>query len=179
MGRRLDAWVPLIHFQGHEINRAGEIRNVHSGNILKTSVNQAGVRYVAIRNTTLGKYQNVAVGQLVAEAFCGPSTPDAETVLYLDGNRDNNSAINVMWSPRWHAMAFHDEIKKDDRRDRGPQIVDENGRVYKNVMDAARHTGCLPSAIDHAVRYNSALDDNEHVNFVQRVWPGGRIFRLA
>lgn len=175
---RNDIWVPLPHHQGHEVGSMGLIRNAQTGNILNTSINQSGVRYVAIRNTTLGKYENRAVGTLVAEAFCERFQNDAETVLHLDGNTENNEASNLMWATRWHAMAYHLEINKNDTNLK-QRIQDENGRIYRNIRDAAMNTGCLPSQIDYAVRYNTALAEGTHPNLVHRTYPGAHIFRLA
>lgn len=176
-GRR--NWVTLEDYQGHEINEMGEVRNKQNGQILKTSINQTGVRYVSLRNTTIGRYENRAVGTLVADTFCPGRGPDAETVLHLDGNTENNSAENLMWSSRWHAMAYHQEINNTDVRTLRRAVVDAAGRRFNNVLDAARATGCLPSAIDYAARYNDNLAANEHINFVHKVYPGGHVFRTA
>lgn len=171
-------WVPLVDYEGHEVSSDGEIRNIMNGQILKTSINQSGVRYVALRNTRLGRYENRAVGTLVADAFCEGRSADAETVLHRDGNTENNAAANLMWSTRWHAMAFHQEIQKANFSLR-KKVMDGNGHVYANVGEAAMATGCLPSAIDYAVRYNDNMSMNEHYNFLHRVYPGGHIFRSA
>lgn len=172
------SWYQLSDYQGHEVNEEGQIRNVQTGEILKTSVNQTGVRYVALRNTTIGRYENLAVGKLIADAFHDGHSDDQDTVLYLDGNRDNNAAWNLMWATRWHAMAYHQEIQKDEHNPR-KRIRDAGGRLYRNVREAAMATGCLPSAIDYAVRYNDSLATGTHANFVHRVYPGGHVFRSA
>lgn len=169
-------WIQLAHYQGHEINPLGEIRNIRSGRILNSSVNQYGVQYVSIRNTTLGHYENKAVGVLVAETFIEGKTDNAETVLHLDGNTENNNAENLMWATRWHAMAYHDEIRKQNWNPR-KKVVDENRNIYSHVGEAAMATGCLPSAIDYACRYNENLAQDEHVNFVHKTQPGAHIFR--
>lgn len=171
-------WVRLAHYQGHEVNELGQIRNVETGQLLKTSVNQSGVRYVAIRNTTLGKYENRALGTLIAETFCERHAADQETVLHLDGDTENNAASNLMWATRWHAMAYHSEMAKQEWNPR-IKVQDAEGRVYANIGDAAMATGCLPSAIDYAIRYNANLAASSHLNFVHRVYPGSHIFYAA
>lgn len=178
MSYRDNSWYPLNDYEGHEINERGEIRNATSGQVLKTSINQSGVRYVALRNTRLGKYENRGVAQLVADTFCEGRSDDQETVLHLDGDTENNAASNLMWATRWHAMAYHQEIHKAEVNLR-KKVIDREGRVYSNVIEAAMATGCLPSAIDYAVRYNDSLAVDEHINFVHRVYPGGHVFRSA
>lgn len=174
--RNRTTWIPLPDYDGHEINTRGNVKNVRSGNILKTSVNQTGVRYVSIRNTTIGKYENRSLSTLVAETFCVRPTRYTDTVLHLDGDISNIQAENLMWVSRWHAIAFHKEIA-DPQYNKTTRIADETGRRYRSIADAATGTGCLPSAIEYATRYNASLAVDEHLNFVHRVEPGGRIFR--
>lgn len=168
-------WTTLAHYQGHEINQAGQIRNAKTGRVLESSVNQSGVRYVSIKNTTTQRYENKAIGQLVAETFIGPSTANEETILHLDGNTENNRADNLMWATRWHAMAYHIEINRRDFSLR-KRVKDETGRIYANVGEAAMATGCLPSAIDYAMRYHESLHSDAHANFYHHTYPGGHIF---
>lgn len=176
---RNQQWVPLVHYQGHEISPSGEIRKASNGMILKTSVNQSGVRYVSIRNTTLGKYENKTVGVLVAETFCERYQRDAETVMHLDGNTENNEASNLMWATRWHAMAYHQEIVKNATNLKQRIQDATTGRIYRNIREAAMSTGCLPSQIDYGVRYNTALSEGSSLNFAHTTYPGGHIFKLA
>lgn len=178
MARDRTVWAQLEDYLGHEVSSDGEIRNLNTGQVLKTSVNQTGVRYVALRNTTLGKYENRAVGTLVADAFCEGRSPDQETVLHLNGDTEDNRANNLMWSTRWHAMAYHQEINSNHQHPR-KRIRNEHGQIFQNVVQAAMATGCLPSAIDYAVRYNDSLAIGTHANFVHRVYPGGHVFRSA
>lgn len=172
-------WAILPDHEGHEVSFTGEVRNIKKQTILNTSVNQGGVRYVSIRNTTLGKYENRAVGSLVASAFCEGRSPDADTVLHLDGDLDNNSASNLMWTTRWHAIAYHNELQSIDRTRRNPVQDILTGQVYGSLKAAAMDTGCLPSAIDYGRRYNDSLETNGSLNFVHRTYPGGHIFKSA
>lgn len=178
---RNDSWLVLPNHQGHEVNAEGQIRNIKSGNILKTSVNQSGVRYASIQNTTTRQYENKAVAKLVAEAFCPGQTRDANTVLHLDGDTENNRADNLMWTTRWHAMGYHDELNRYgiEREHKARVQLHESGRIFKNALDAAKQTGCLPSAIDYACRYNDRLAKDTHLNFMHRTYPGGHIFKYA
>lgn len=174
--RNRNKWIPLVNYEGHEISTQGEVRNIRSGTILKTSVNQTGVRYVSIRNTSEQKYQNRALSILVAEAFCNRLTQATDTVLHLDGDISNVEVGNLMWASRWHTIAYHKEIV-DPRYSQSKRIRDDHNNSYRSLADAARATGCLPSSIEYAIRYNNSLVIDEHLNFTQRVEPGGHIFR--
>lgn len=179
MAKRNVEWYVLPDHQGHEVNELGEIRNRQTGRTMQSSVNQSGVRYVSIRNTTLGRYENKTLGVLIAETFCGGRTANESTVLHLDGNTENNAAQNLMWATRWHTMAFHNEIV-DSRFNKTPRVQEiTTGHIYKNALDAAKHTGCLPSAIDYALRYNQSVNEYSNLNFVHKTYPGGLIFKYA
>ena len=177
-------WQPLRDYDGHEVSEYGDVRNIRKQTLLRTSVNQSGARYVSIRNTTLKKYENKSVGHLVALAFNLPRdiSNGEDTILHKDANPENCAVGNIMWSTRWHAMAYHQEIGRmaNVREYRKTKMIkDQNGTVYQNPLQAALATGCLPSSIDYSVRYNEALGDNPHVNFVHRTAPGGWIFHLV
>jgi hypothetical protein len=179
MAHQDPTWTVLADYQGHQINASGQVRNINTGKVMQMSVNQNGVQYVSIRNTTINKYENPTVGVLVASTFINGHTNDESTVLHLDGNTLNNHAENLMWATRWHAMAYHREITSLDTRKLRHQILDGAGHLYNNIKDAAMATGCLPSAIDYAAHYNDTLASDEHINFVHKTWPGGHVFRTA
>lgn len=176
MSRRLQ-WVTLPDYTDHEVSSSGQIRHARSKQVLNTSTNQTGVRYAHIRNTTLNKHENKSVGTLVASAFCEGQSENTNTVLHLDGDQENCSAANLMWVTRFHAIAYHKEINDLEYQRRQRIIEDNTRRRYKTLQHAALETGCLPSAISYAVRYNDNMAEDEHTNFVHRVYPGGLIFR--
>lgn len=179
MSRRLK-WAVLPDYEGHEVSTSGLIRNIRSGEVMKTSVNQTGVRYVALRNTKLNKYENRSVATLVASTFCPGQDDNTNTVLHLDGDPENSSAVNLMWVTRWHAIAFHKEINDLEYIQRRFRVREtQSNRVYRTLADAGRATGCLPSAIAYSVRYNDNMAQDAHTNFVHRIQPGGLIFRSA
>lgn len=175
MARR-NSWVQIPDYEGHEVNEKGEIRNIASGTIMQTSINQSGVRYVALRNTRLNKYENRAVSTIVASTFCPGHSPETDTVLHLDGDIEGMEVSNLMWSSRYNAMAYHKEIL-DRRFQRRQRIQDGDGRIFSNIYEAARATGCVPSAIDYAIRYNDTIAVDENINFTHRIYPGGHTFR--
>lgn len=178
-----DIWIPLEEYEGYAVNSFGEVRNITHNRTMRTQVNQNGSRFVSIRDRVAKRYVTVTIGVLVASAFVPGRTATENTVLYLDGDRSNHHASNLMWAARWHAMAYHREIvgAKDVS---GKKIQDDLGRVYDDIVAAAKASGALPSAIDYAVRYNDytaknaeEYPDMDTVRFSHKVWPSGRIFR--
>lgn len=171
-----NTWTPLVEFEGHEINSRGDIRHARTKTQLRTSRNQYGIRYVSIRNTVEGKYQNKALNVLVAETFVPNPNPMHDTVIHLNGDQDDINAENLAWGSRWQAIAYHKEIL-DPRWDMPRRVKVEGGPTFRSIRQAAMATTCLPSSIDYALTYNRSMALNEHLNFVQRVDPGGLVFR--
>lgn len=177
-----EEWFELHEYQGHEMNQRGEIRNKRNKKKLAaTSKNQNGARFVTIRNTVEGRMQNKALGVLVAETFC-PGKGEItlwggvnDTVVFLDGDRDNVSPTNLMWAPRWYAITYHEQVGNPIWNEK-KRIVENNGPIYRSYAHAAQHTGLLPNAIAHAVRYNDNLSADTHENLVHRVVTG-HVFR--
>lgn len=178
MAHQDPTWTTIPNFEGHQVNASGEIRIIATGRVLKGSTNQTGVRYVSIRNTTERRYQNVAISVIVASTFCEGQSAQTNTVLHLNGDTEDCHASNLMWATRFHAIQYHQEINKIRRASRR-RIQDETGRIYRSVVDAAKNTGCLPSAIEYAVDYNDTLAVGTHLNFTHKIFPGGHIFRSA
>ncbi len=173
-------WYPIPDFDEHEVSDQGEIRNKNNKRVMKPSVNQTGVRYLSMRNTTLGGYQNRALSKVVADVFCPGKSSANDTVLHRDGNINNMNPNNLLWAPRWHAIAYHNQLQ-DQRwhvRNRVVEGVGDTGVIYRSFADAAMATGALPSEIEYAVRYNDALSDDTHPNLIHRV-TGGYVFRSA
>jgi len=178
-------WFSLADFDGHEIDQYGNIRNKSSGRVMEPSTNQTGVRYVGLRNTTIGRYQNRAVSTLSADTFCpnkGIITVYGginDTVVHLDGDQSNASAANLLWAPRWFAIAYHEQMANLEyhKRKRIVEISKKPNIIYRSYAHAAMSTGALPNAIEYAVRYNDGhVSEDDRSNFVHRV-TGGYIFR--
>lgn len=174
-----NTWTPLLHHAGHEINSRGDVRHIRSRTQLKTSVNQFGLRYVSIRNTTTNKYENKPLNVLVAETFVPNDHPDIHTtVLHLNGDQTDVNAENLRWTSRWHAIGYHKEIVEEHWfRSRRVVLDGPQPQTFRSIGEAAMATTCLPSSIDYALQYNKHMALNEDLNFVQRVDPGGLVFR--
>jgi hypothetical protein len=174
-------WFDLPDYRGHEVSIHGQVRNKSNGRLMGTSTNQTGTRYVTMRNTTLGKTENKSLAALMAEIFCpyqGEITLWGgvnDTVLRRDGDQENVAASNLVWAPRWFAIAFHQQVN-DPKWNQRKRIVDGNHKIYRSYAHAASETVALPNAIEYAVRYNDGLSGDESSNLVHTV-AGGHIFR--
>lgn len=94
-----------------------------------------------------------SVKVLVARAFLVGETPVMNTVIQMDGNRDNVAAWNLAWRPRWFAWGYNHQFEDiPDWAWAGPITDDKEHREYENMVDAAMQLGVLIIDIRHSMR---------------------------
>ena len=92
----LEIWKPIEQLNGrYEISNQGRIRGVWSGKILKLFKSNAGYLQARVYKGN-NKNVTVYVHRLVAMAFV-PNTDNKRDVNHIDGNKSNNSVINLEW----------------------------------------------------------------------------------
>ena len=99
------------------------------------------------------------VRKLVAEAFCEPTVRNSDTVVHLDGQKDNCHAENLAWRPRWFAWKYSHQFNEPVRsRWMYPIRVVQTGEEFGSLIEAGMHFGMLwedihLSAIEGKVTY--------------------------
>jgi hypothetical protein len=86
-----DYWTGLLRFPGVFVSFDGRVASVRSGKARVLRGMRRG-KYLALSAVAKGPY----IHQLICEAFHGPAPAGAE-VRHLDGDRDNNHALNLAW----------------------------------------------------------------------------------
>lgn len=110
MGLYVEEWRPVVGFDGHEVSSMGRVRSVprtilRGGAtpvrlrswLLRTSVNSRGYAVAYLRRQGLRAARTVH--RLVAEAFLG-KRPRGADIRHLDGNRFNNTVVNLRYGSR-------------------------------------------------------------------------------
>lgn len=161
----LTKWMDVPDFPDYAVSNYGEVYNEKTGKILKQSPNQIGILTVGlIRNGTLSRR---SVATLVAMAFHERPRSDFNTVIHLDGKKDNCRADNLMWRTRPFAVRYHQDIVQDLYPHQNKMIeVVELGQVFSHIMTVARKFGLIPSHI-----YQGILSGS-------KVWPVDLTFRF-
>lgn len=98
MEKTREQWVRLENYPNYEINRAGQLRSVKSGTILRYQKNGThGAIYKTLENKD-GINEAKRIDELVAETFLfNDGTHSSADLIHLDGNNDNCSADNLTW----------------------------------------------------------------------------------
>ncbi len=136
-------WSTIEDFPCYAVSDEGEIVNLKTKRILKFKVNQYGVIGVGLMEQGLQYHRSVPL--LVAQAFLKPPLPAFDTPINLDGDRYNNHASNLMWRPRWFAVAYNRQFKEAYPNSIEAPIVDINNpdEIFPNSYMCATYLGFL------------------------------------
>ena len=154
----------IYPFTRYEITNFGRVFNINTGREMVLSPTQHGELTVGLMVD--GVQYRRSVKGLVARAFVPGETEIFDTPVLLDGNRGNLMSTNIVWRPRWFALAYirQFEGEQPDYYYHGP-IQDSDGNLYTYLIDAAIATGSLAEAVQQSA-YNDV-----------RVFPTGLTFR--
>ncbi len=136
-------WSIIKDFPRYAVSELGEIRNLRTERILKVKVNQYGVVGVGLMRDGLQFHRSVSL--LVAQAFLKPLRAPFDTPINLDGDRYNNTVSNLMWRPRWFAIAYNRQFKEAFSDAIELPIIDtkEPTIVFANSFECATQLGLL------------------------------------
>jgi hypothetical protein len=136
-------WCVIEDFPRYEVSDTGVVRNTRTQRHLKVKVNQYGVVGVGLMRHGIQFHRSVPL--LVAQAFLKRSLPTFDTPINLDGDRYNNEVSNLMWRPRWFAIAYNRQFKEAFSDAIDAPIVDLSDVkvVFTNSFVCATHFGLL------------------------------------
>lgn len=151
-------WKNVIGYEdAFEISNTGELRNKKTNRILKQHTRTSGYQQAAIK---LGGRKGInicfKIHRLVAEAFI-PNPYNLPEVNHIDGNKANNTAINLEWVSRQSNMKHAVDtglivprarvyLRKLDRIDAD--------RIRKVYIKGHKHFGMRALAREYAVDHS-------------------------
>ncbi len=135
-------WKQIQNYENYEVSTSGEIRNKTTQKTLKQCVNRNGYMYVTVRpDGRTGATKAFRVHREVAIAFCN-NLCKYNYVNHIDGNKLNNTSINLEWCTHSHNMfhAFSTGLKHSLHGYDNPY-----GKLSKNDVEYIKHNyvaGC-------------------------------------
>ena len=91
-----EVWRPVLGFEPHyEVSSLGRVRRKETGKILKQSTTY-GYRHVTMHAG--GKHAQPRVHVVVCAAFHGPRPSPRHQAAHGDGDRGNNTPLNLRWA---------------------------------------------------------------------------------
>lgn len=138
----MELWIIIREFPKYEVSNYGRIRNVKTGRILKTYINDRGYECVTLHKNRIQYVKRVH--RLVADAFYDGNHSGLD-VNHIDGNKLNNNLSNLEFCTRAENIqhAFRTGLKKPSRQIKIRVI--ETGEVFDSIRECARHMGLDPA----------------------------------
>lgn len=139
----MEDWRAITEFPGYSVSTLGRVRNNASHKFMTKLRNQRGSVYVSLMDGNTQRKRGLSL--LVANAFIIEYRTDAfDTVINLNGDRNDNRLDNLMWRPRWFAMRYFDQFERETYTGyQGPVVDDETGEYYCSTWEAATACGLL------------------------------------
>lgn len=146
-------WGPIEGYTEYLVSDTGLVIHTRRNQICRKIKSKDGPKVNLFSKFTETKTTR-AVAKLVAEAHVPKPVlpidyPKYDTVIHLDGDRDNVWAENLLWRPRSYAIRYHLQFKPNyfpqsffNTWERKP-VVDLDGRRYLNCMEAGMTHGVL------------------------------------
>jgi hypothetical protein len=138
-----EIWDPIQEFPDYHVSSLGRVQNERTGRDLRLTRNQSGIVMAGLFSRGVQYKRSVAI--LVAKSFLAdPHNEYFDTPIHLDGDRENNSADNLAWRPRWFAYQYHSQFKTQymNRLYEDIEIV-ETGEVFANSLELAKGLGLI------------------------------------
>lgn len=139
-------WKQISAFPDYEINDGGAVRRAHNHRPVSPAMNQQGNLYVGLSRDKTQYKRSLAL--LVAIEFLGVPVNDRfDTPIHVDGDKTNCAASNLMWRPRWFALAYHKQFYNGERGFIVPIVEVNTGEKFPTSWEAAITYGLIDKEI--------------------------------
>lgn len=147
-----ELWQPIPEFPTYLISNLGNIYNIRTERLMRTSVNNHGYMKITLMDDETHERHTRAVALLVAQAFVEPPTRLCDHVIILDGDLTNVVATNLAWRPRWYAWKYFNQLKATQPLHYRNLVVCNitTGYYYDSVIQAGMRDGLLFESIWHS-----------------------------
>lgn len=140
----MEHWRPIETFPDYEVSDLGGIRNATTLRPLRIFDNGHGVLQVVMSRDR--KKVCRSVHRLVADAFLDPAPEDC-VPIHIDEDWSNVRADNLVWKPRWFAVARTKQSSRTQPIDNRPILMVKTMEVYDNALECAKAIGGLEKLV--------------------------------
>lgn len=146
----MELWQVLESHPDYSVSNEGRVRRNHNKTILAIGITKQNRPYVRLSSEGVQISRGLAL--LVCETFVPLLNPRFETPtpIHLDGDTINCRAINLMWRPRWFALAYTAQFEHGlNNPNRVRNIT--TGVDYNNIWDVVHEQGVLFNEVVMAI----------------------------
>lgn len=160
----MEIWQRIDDFPMYKVNPDGEVRNADTNKIKRPRLNGQGDVIIDLNreNKTLTRKLTL----LVAKAYLGEPPKHFNSVIQLNGDREDCRAINLAWRPRWFVVEYN-RMFATEPYNVSVQIR-ETGEIFGTLREA-----CVKYGLVEATAYICAHNDytifptNYHIDFLR------------
>lgn len=151
----MDTWIDIPKFSNYQASISGEIRNKHTGRIIKSFPDRYGYLRLSLGNT-----DNIPVHRLICETFYGPPPNDAYQVNHIDCNRQNNHVSNLEWCTPSENIKWGIRNGKIDPKVGLSRAIESNlkpvriielDKIFYSVKECAEFLGVPPTNVSRCL----------------------------
>ena len=140
----VETFVKIEGFENYEVSNLGKVRNIKSGRVLKTSLNNNG--YLRLFLCKNNKRKHLYLHRIIANAFI--DNPDEKPcVNHIDENKLNNDLSNLEWCTARENLIHGTRTKRAAEKCFKKVIqLDLNDNVlneFESIKQAGQKTGAL------------------------------------
>ena len=150
-----EEWASVPYFPNYSISSFGNVFNHRTDRMMSPSRTLQGDLKVTLVNEKQRVTRSVRV--LVAEAFVNPPDlgedegyPVCDTVIVLDGNKENVMADNLAWRPNWFAFKYARQFTQEY-----PEVY--YTRRVANVTRGVYYISILQAGVKEGVLFEDIL----------------------
>lgn len=164
-----EEWRFIEDFPRYSVSNHGRVVNRYNGRSVALTRNQRGIVVVGLNVN--GIQHKVSLAKVVAWTFNSPPVNSHyDSILHLDGDRDNCRADNIVWRTRSFVIRYNRDIVRPPLPDwHGEIILLQTQEVFSSPREAARAYGLL----EMQVMLSATGYVGEHL-----VYPGRLQFRM-
>jgi hypothetical protein len=135
-----EEWRDIRGFPGWAINPEGVVFSDATSRKMAIGKNQQGIATVRLMRD--GKQHGRSVALLVAKAYLDPPRNEYyNSVIHLNGDKDDCRAVNLMWRPRWYALKYHRMF--EDEPYRVSVYIPALDKVYSSLREFCTDYGLI------------------------------------
>lgn len=141
-------WKRCDEYEDYELNTRGQIRNIKTGKILKTSINEKGYERVTLQKD--GKPHTKNVHRLMGDVFM--DVPEGMDIYHENMNRSDNRLENLRYGTRSYISKRG--FEKGNRHGRGhiPVRIEntknpDDIKEFDSIKECARYLEVSDSAV--------------------------------
>jgi hypothetical protein len=140
-------WEVCPNFPEFEISDHGRIHDRVKDHLVPMRMNRQHILMVTLRGAE-GQHTR-SVARLVAETFIEPQNTRFDTVIYLNGDRTDCRAINLLWRSRPFALEYHAMFQKEPLR--LSVYIPETRERFSSLREACVKYGLIESRVHVAI----------------------------